>query len=108
MHSFSLTARAAARVAEILTAGPTGQALRVSVLAGGCNGFQYRFELAPPEAEDWRLEQDGAVLVIDPTSLDLLEGGALDYTDELMGAHFVVSNPQAKTSCGCGSSFSLG
>lgn len=105
---FALTDRATARIAEILAAGPAGQALRLSVLAGGCNGFHYRFELDAPAEEDWRLEQGGAVVAIDPTSLDLIAGGTLDYTDELMGAHFTVSNPQAATSCGCGSSFSLG
>lgn len=107
MQSFRLTERAARRIAEILTTAEPGQALRVCVLAGGCNGLQYRFEIAAPETGDLRLEQDGAVVVIDPTSLELLDGGELDYADELMGAYFAVRNPQAKTSCGCGSSFSV-
>lgn len=108
MHSFSLSASAARRVAEILSAAPAEQALRVAVLAGGCNGFQYRFEVDAPAADDWHLEQDGARVVIDPASLELLEGAELDYVDKLMGAYFSVHNPQAKSSCGCGSSFSVG
>lgn len=101
---FSVSHRAAARIAEIVGAG----ALRVAVLAGGCSGFQYRFELDPaPQPEDLVVERDGARVLIDPASLDLLEGAELDYTDELMGSHFTVRNPNAKSGCGCGTSFSI-
>ena len=104
--TFRLTGRAAARIAEIVAAERTGAALRVAVLAGGCNGFQYRFDLdRPAAADDLVIEQDGARVVVDPASLDLLAGGELDYADELMGAYFAVKNPQAKSSCGCGTSF---
>ena len=103
---FRLTDRAARRIAEI--AAPDSAALRVAVLAGGCSGFQYRFELdrtATPE--DVVVEHEGARVLIDPASLDLLAGAELDYTDELMGSHFAVRNPNARSACGCGTSFSV-
>ena len=110
--TFRLTDRAAARIAEIAAAqgsdGRGNAALRVSVLAGGCSGFQYRFELdQAPAADDTVVEHDGARVLIDPASLDLLAGAELDYTDELMGSHFAVRNPNASSSCGCGTSFSV-
>jgi iron-sulfur cluster assembly accessory protein len=103
---FRLTGRAAARISEI--ARNQGEAaLRVAVLAGGCSGFQYRFELDQvPAPDDVVVEQDGARVLIDPASLDFLAGAELDYTDELMGSHFAVRNPNARSSCGCGTSFS--
>jgi iron-sulfur cluster insertion protein len=104
---FRLTDRAAARIAEI-AASQGEAALRVAVLAGGCSGFQYRFDLdraATPD--DTVLEQAGARVLIDAASLDLLAGAELDYTDELMGSHFTVRNPNATSSCGCGTSFSV-
>jgi iron-sulfur cluster insertion protein len=107
MDRFRLTGRAAARIAEIVAAQQPGSALRVAVLAGGCNGFQYRFDLDRPAVDDTVIEQDGARVAIDPASLDLLAGSELDYADELMGAYFAVKNPQAKSSCGCGTSFSV-
>jgi iron-sulfur cluster insertion protein len=107
MDPFRLTGRAARRIAEIEAAQEPGTALRVAVLAGGCNGFQYRFDLDRPAAEDTLIEQEGARVAIDPASLELLAGGELDYADELMGAYFKVNNPQAKSSCGCGTSFSV-
>jgi len=113
MEQFRLTARAAARIAEIVTAQqaadtePKPTALRVAVLAGGCNGFQYKFDLDRPAGDDTVIEYDGARVAIDPASLDLLAGSELDYIDELMGAYFTVKNPQATSSCGCGTSFSM-
>ncbi len=107
---FQLTARAAAQIKAIVGAQPAGspQALRVAVLAGGCSGFQYRFELDGDRAEDdLVVEHDGAVVLVDPASLDLLAGSELDYTDALMGAHFAVRNPNAASACGCGTSFSV-
>ncbi len=104
---FRLTDRAAARIAEI-AASQDAAALRVAVLAGGCSGFQYRFELDREAApDDVVVEHGGARVVIDPASLDLLAGAELDYTDELMGSHFAVRNPNASSSCGCGTSFSV-
>ena len=112
MQQFDLTDRAAARIAEIVAAEghPEGHktALRVAVLAGGCSGFQYRFELDDAaQDDDLVIERGGAKVVVDPASLDLLAGAELDYTDELMGSHFAVRNPNAKSACGCGTSFSV-
>jgi iron-sulfur cluster assembly accessory protein len=106
--TFRLSARAAARVAEIATA-EGGGALRVAVLAGGCSGFQYKFGLdAAPAPDDLVIERDGARVFIDPASLDLLAGAELDYTDQLMGSHFTVRNPNVSSACGCGTSFAVG
>jgi iron-sulfur cluster insertion protein len=108
MEQFALTERAAARIAEIVAAEGQQAALRVAVLAGGCSGFQYRFELdAAPQEDDLIIERAGAKVLVDPASLDLLAGSELDYTDELMGSHFAVRNPNAKSACGCGTSFSV-
>jgi iron-sulfur cluster insertion protein len=108
MEQFALTERAAARIAEIVTAEGGEAALRVAVLAGGCSGFQYRFELdATAQDDDLVIERAGAKVLVDPASLDLLAGSELDYTDELMGSHFAVRNPNAKSACGCGTSFSI-
>jgi iron-sulfur cluster assembly accessory protein len=107
MDQFRLTARAAARIAEVLAPQPQGAVLRVAVLAGGCNGLQYRFDLDRAADEDTVIEHAGARVVIDPDSLALLAGSELDYADELIGAHFAVKNPQARSSCGCGTSFSV-
>ncbi|HEY6433326.1 MAG TPA: iron-sulfur cluster insertion protein ErpA [Acetobacteraceae bacterium] len=105
---FGLTERAAARIAEIIAAEGRPSALRVAVLAGGCSGFQYRFELdAAPQPDDRVIERGEARVLVDPASLDLLAGGELDYTNELMGSHFAVRNPNAKSACGCGTSFSV-
>jgi len=108
--SFSVTPRALAQVAEIAArAGRPSAGLRVAVLAGGCSGFQYSFELEDtPAGDDLVLEGGGSRVMIDPVSLDLLSGAELDWADELIGAHFTVKNPQAASGCGCGASFSLG
>ena len=108
MGQFAVTERAAARIAEIVAAEGSGAALRVAVLAGGCSGFQYRFELDPArQDDDLMIERGGARVLVDPVSLDLLTGAELDFTDELMGSHFAVRNPNAKSACGCGTSFSI-
>jgi iron-sulfur cluster assembly accessory protein len=107
MDSFRVTDRAAARIAEITAAQGADMALRVAVLAGGCNGFQYKFDLDRAAADDLVVEREGARVLVDPASLDLLAGAELDYTDELMGSYFAVRNPQAKSACGCGTSFSV-
>jgi len=107
---FQLTARAAAQIKVIVASQPPDapHALRVAVLAGGCSGFQYRFELDGTRAEDdLVVERDGATVLVDPASLDLLAGSELDYADALMGAHFAVRNPNAASACGCGTSFSV-
>jgi iron-sulfur cluster assembly accessory protein len=108
MEQFALTERAAARIAEIVAAEGREAALRVAVLARGCSGLQYRFELdAAQQTDDLVIERAGAKVLVDPASLDLLAGSELDYTDELMGSHFAVRNPNAKSACGCGTSFSV-
>ena len=108
MEQFAVTDRAAARIAEIIASEGKEAALRVAVLAGGCSGFQYKFELDEVPADDDLIIQQGSARVFfDPSSLDLLAGSELDYTDALIGAHFAVRNPNAKSACGCGTSFSL-
>ena len=108
MEQFAMSERAAARIAEIVAAEGQPKALRVAVLAGGCSGFQYRFELdGAQQPDDLVIERAGATVLVDPASLDLLAGSELDYTDELMGSHFAVRNPNAKSACGCGTSFSV-
>jgi iron-sulfur cluster assembly accessory protein len=82
--------------------------LRVGVDAGGCSGFQYQFELVEAAApDDLRIERDGAAALVDEISLVLLKGSEIDFVDELAGAEFRVRNPNARSSCGCGVSFSI-
>jgi iron-sulfur cluster insertion protein len=110
MEQFAVTDRAAARIAEIVaeTKPDTETALRVAVLAGGCSGFQYKFELdAQTQPDDLIIQRGSARVVVDSVSMDLLNGSELDYTDELMGSHFAVRNPNAKSACGCGTSFAI-
>jgi iron-sulfur cluster assembly accessory protein len=108
IERFRLSAAAARRVAEILAAEPGQKALRVEVLAGGCSGFQYKFDLTDAAApDDLVITAEGATVFVDPASLELLAGSELDYKDALMGAHFAVRNPNATSSCGCGTSFSV-
>jgi iron-sulfur cluster insertion protein len=105
---FSVSVAAARRVAEIVQAEPGAKALRVEVLAGGCSGLQYKFDLTDAKGEDdVAVSAEGATVLIDPVSLEFLEGAELDFIDNLMGAHFAVKNPNAKSSCGCGTSFSV-
>jgi iron-sulfur cluster assembly accessory protein len=105
---FSISAGAARRIAEITQATPQTPALRVAVLTGGCSGFQYDFALTDaPTPEDTVIERDGVKVLVDPTSLDFLAGAELDFKDALMGAHFTVTNPNATSACGCGTSFSV-
>ena len=106
--TFRVSDRAAARVAEIVAMQPRPAALRVTVLAGGCSGFQYRFELDEAEqADDLVVEAGAARVIVDPSSLDLLQGAELDFSDALMGSHFAIRNPNATSACGCGTSFSI-
>jgi iron-sulfur cluster insertion protein len=101
-----MTDRAAARIREIVT-GSDG-ALRIAVNGGGCSGFQYEFSVVPaPEGEDLAIQHGGATVLVDPVSLPFLAGSTLDFVDDLMGQSFRLQNPQAKSSCGCGTSFSL-
>jgi len=105
---FALSPRAQARIKALLAAQKGAVALRVSVLAGGCSGFQYRFALEDAHTpDDIAIGEPDARVVIDPASLDLLAGAELDFVEELMGAYFKVKNPNATTSCGCGTSFAV-
>jgi len=107
--TFTVSDRALQRVAEIVAEEGRPAALRVAVLAGGCSGFQYKFDLEtqPAAADDLVIEREGATVVVDPASLDLLAGAELDYVDKLMGSYFAVTNPNATSACGCGTSFSI-
>jgi iron-sulfur cluster insertion protein len=104
----ALTASAAKRVATIAAKQGKPAILRLAVEGGGCSGFQYRFGLADTvEGDDTTAETDGVRLVVDSVSLDLVRGAAVDYVESLGGAAFRVTNPQAASGCGCGSSFSI-
>ena len=105
---FSVSSRAAARIAEIVASAPLTPALRVAVLAGGCSGFSYSFALdTGPAADDTIITAGSVSVLVDPSSLEFLAGSQLDYKDALMGAHFTVQNPNATSACGCGTSFSV-
>ncbi len=100
----TVTDRAFARLAEI-DAAP--QALRIAVEGGGCSGFQYEIKLDEPADDDLVLEGDGQRVVVDQVSLPFLANAVIDFTEELIGARFVIENPNATSSCGCGTSFSM-
>ncbi len=102
----NVTDRAFARLAEI-GASASGKALRVAVEGGGCSGFQYEITLDDPAEDDLRLTGEGETVVVDSVSLPFLAGATIDFTDELIGARFAVDNPNASSSCGCGTSFSM-
>jgi iron-sulfur cluster assembly accessory protein len=101
-----VTDRAFARLAEI-GAAADGKALRVAVDGGGCSGFQYDISLAEPAADDLVLEGAGQKVVVDEVSLPFLANAVIDFSEELIGARFVIENPNATSSCGCGTSFSM-
>ena len=104
----TLTENAAKRVAWIAGRQSRPAILRLAVDGGGCAGFTYKFELADSEdADDTIVETDGVKLVVDPISLDLVRGSAVDFVEDLGGAAFRVTNPNAQSGCGCGSSFSV-
>src|SRR5215467_13952574 len=104
----TLTDRAARRIAEILKEEPGDPMLRVAVTGGGCSGFQYDFCLDDSRADDDLLiARDGAKVLIDSVSLDFLKGAEIDFVDEMIGAAFRINNPNATSSCGCGTSFSI-
>ena len=101
-----VTPRAFERLSEI-GAAAQGQALRVAVEGGGCSGFQYEIELDEARDDDLVLEGAGEKVVIDSVSLPFLTDAEIDFTEELIGARFVINNPNATSSCGCGTSFSM-
>ena len=107
MSDISLTENAAKRVAWIAERQSKPAVLRLAVDGGGCAGFTYKFELAEAASDDTVAETDGVKLVVDPISLDLVRGSAVDFVEDLGGAAFKVLNPNAQSGCGCGSSFSV-
>lgn len=108
-YGLSMTENAAKRLNALIAQEKDGTYLRVSVLGGGCSGFQYSFALDDTEnAEDLRVERDGAVILVDDMSVTLLQGSEIDFYEGLDGSMFTINNPNATASCGCGSSFALG
>ena len=104
----TLSEGAAARLRKLSADEGHPVMLRVAVEGGGCSGFQYQFDLVDEaQADDLKIERDGAAALIDEVSLDLLKGSEIDFVDELAGAQFRVRNPNARSSCGCGVSFSV-
>jgi len=101
-----ITDRAFTRLFEI-GAGKQSKALRIAVEGGGCSGFQYEIKLDNINETDWVAEKNGESVVIDSISLPFLENSIIDFSEELIGAKFTIDNPNAKTSCGCGTSFSI-
>ncbi|MDP3802350.1 iron-sulfur cluster insertion protein ErpA [Brevundimonas sp.] len=107
-HGLTLSDSAAKRLAQLGAAEGHPVLLRVAVDGGGCSGFQYRFELVEAaEADDLRIEADGQAALVDAVSLPFLKGSEIAFVDDLAGAQFVVRNPNAASSCGCGVSFSI-
>lgn len=108
MTDVTLSASAAARVAAIAEKQGKPAILRLSVEGGGCSGFQYRFGLADGvDADDSVAETNGVKLVVDSVSIDLVRGSEVDFVESLGGAAFRVTNPQAASGCGCGTSFAI-
>lgn len=105
----SFTPAAAAKVRQLVAEeGNPNLKLRVYISGGGCSGFSYGFSFDEQrEEEDIAIEREGTTLVVDPVSLQYLVGAEVDYRESLTGAQFVITNPNAKTTCGCGSSFSV-
>ena len=107
LEGVTISASAARRLNVILK-GDQSAALRISVKGGGCSGFQYSFDVDRSRAEDdVAVTRDGATVLVDPVSLEMLKGAELDFVDDLMGQSFRVKNPNAVASCGCGVSFTV-
>jgi iron-sulfur cluster assembly accessory protein len=105
--ALTISAQAARQLNQVLASDP-GSALRISVKGGGCSGFQYAFDVEKGRADDdFVATRDGATVVVDPVSLEMMKGAELDFVDDLMGRAFKVKNPNAVASCGCGVSFSI-
>jgi iron-sulfur cluster insertion protein len=107
LEGVMISASAARRLNAILK-GEEGAALRISVKGGGCSGFQYAFDIEKNRADDdVAVTRDGATVLVDPVSLEMMKGSELDFVDDLMGRSFRVKNPNAVASCGCGVSFTV-
>ena len=106
--NISVSDRAANRIREIMAGGGGQNALRVSVQGGGCSGFRYDFEIvSQTDVDDLVIEKSGARVAIDPVSVPFMAGSEIDFVDDLIGASFKITNPNATASCGCGTSFSV-
>lgn len=104
----TVSGSAAKRIREIIAADDKNTMFRVSVSGGGCSGFQYHFDLTDTKNDDdLVIEKDGATVLVDSVSLLYMENSEIDFVDALIGAAFQVNNPNATSSCGCGTSFSL-
>ena len=104
----TVSARAAEKIAAILSKEPEGAMLRVAVEGGGCSGFQYKFDIVTTrEDDDLVLDANGFDVLIDSISVDYMKDSEIDFSDELIGAAFKINNPNATANCGCGTSFSL-
>jgi len=105
---FGISASAAKRIAALTAAEGAGVMFRIAVNGGGCSGYQYDFSFDASRTEDdIMIERDGAQVLVDNVSLEFLGGAEVDFVDDLMGAHFKIKNPNAKSTCGCGTSFSV-
>lgn len=105
---FEITQEAQLQIKQLLIDETPETSLRIYVAGGGCSGFQYGFKFEDnPGSDDYVLKKGGAKLAIDPMSLQYLIGATLEYKSSLMGSQFVINNPNAETTCGCGSSFSV-
>lgn len=102
----TITDRAVEKIRALLTGATEGRGLRVKIVAGGCSGFEYKMAIDGPTADDEVFERSGARILLDPESFTHLNGTVLDYKSELMESAFVFNNPNAKGTCGCGTSFS--
>ncbi len=109
IQNFAVTDSAATQIAKLIQhEGNDALHLRLAVNGGGCAGFSYAFSFdETQQPEDHLFEKNGIGVLVDETSLDLLQGSILDFVDDLIGAAFQVKNPNATSSCGCGTSFSL-
>jgi iron-sulfur cluster assembly accessory protein len=106
--SFTITPSAAIKIAGLIADEAGASAFRVAVKGGGCSGFQYEFDFAPGAGpDDIVLVRDGATVLVDEVSAPFLEGAEIDWVDDLIGSSFKLSNPNARSSCGCGVSFSV-
>lgn len=107
--AFALSDRAARRIAALIAKEDDPELkFRVSVTGGGCSGFQYNFGFDKDrQPDDLSFERDGVTVLVDETSLELLGGAELDFVEDLLGSYFQVKNPNAKSSCGCGTSFAI-
>lgn len=105
---FALTASAARRILKITADEPAGTALKITVMGGGCQGFSYGFDLTTERSpDDLTIERDGATVLVDSAAIDLIAGSELDFVDNLIGQSFQIKNPNASSTCGCGTSFSV-